>query len=231
MSNTPDRDYELIVKKLLETKLQKEGLANLTAYHLKKYKGKSGQMHEIDVSFEVKVGELELLFLAECKHYSRRVGADDIMAFSFRMQDIGAHKGLIVTTAGFQAGAVTVAKTSRIALVIVAAGRIKNWWNGFMPSLFEFGFAALEVSVSSDGADLELFGRRRIVCNQTWSLTRLSGRDPVPDKDVNGLTFLPSDEENRLDPPADLNPITRLRSSRRKRLDDDDIPRKKDRLV
>jgi hypothetical protein len=39
--------YELMVKRLLATKVRTEGLGQLKAFHLKKYRGKSGQEHEL----------------------------------------------------------------------------------------------------------------------------------------------------------------------------------------
>src|SRR5262245_45531085 len=96
MADASETIYELLVKRLLETRLRRDGLGDLKSFHLGKYTGASGQKHEIDVTFEVSIGNLKLLFLVECKHYTRAV--DDVMAFAFRLRDIGAHKGLIVST-------------------------------------------------------------------------------------------------------------------------------------
>jgi hypothetical protein len=74
--------YELMVKALLTSRLEQTGLAKLKGYHLKKYLGKSGQEHEIDVSFESALSDLRLLILIECKHYARSVGVEDVLAFA-----------------------------------------------------------------------------------------------------------------------------------------------------
>jgi hypothetical protein len=183
--------YELMVKSLLEAKLRRTGLGTFESYHLKKYKGKSGQEHEIDVSFEIKVGDLELLFLAECKKYQRRVGVDDIMAFSYRMKDIGAHKGLLVTTHGFQAGVTTIAKSERIALLVAAKGRIIKTWVGLVARDFTYWISSFLFEVSEDGLDRHLIGQRYISCNQTWEAESLDYY-PLPG---DTLFFLIPEEE------------------------------------
>jgi hypothetical protein len=206
MANDPNQHYELLVQRLLQTKLRQDGLGTLVAFHRKKYKGKSGQNHEIDVSFEVKIGDLNILFCVECKHYTRKVGVDDAMAFAFRLQDIGANKGLIVTTAGFQAGTVTVARASRIALVIVAHGQIVDTWMGFIGQYFDAGLDNLKLYFSASQKELVLFGTRRIVCNETWKFTRLTSADHVTevlDEWDCDITFLPPEQESRLDDTTD----------------------------
>ena len=56
-------DYERLVKSLMNTEF--DGM-DAKAFHLKKYMGKSGQPYEIDISFEVRIGTLELTILVEC---------------------------------------------------------------------------------------------------------------------------------------------------------------------
>ena len=116
MSKDP-KQYEMVVKKLLENKLSLWGLPDPKIYHLKKYRGASGQMYEIDISFEILFGGIQILILVECKCYKKAVGLDDVAEFAYKLRDIGAHKGIIVTTNGFQAGALKIAKREGIALV------------------------------------------------------------------------------------------------------------------
>lgn len=78
---------------------------------------KSGHMHQIDLTVELTVADLDFLILVECKHYNARVKVDDLLTFAQRIDDIGANKGIVVTTVGYQRGALKVAKGHRIALV------------------------------------------------------------------------------------------------------------------
>ena len=48
-----------------------------------------------------------------------RVPVNDVEEFHSKLDDIGAHKGIIVTTVGFQRGAVQTAKARGIALALL----------------------------------------------------------------------------------------------------------------
>jgi hypothetical protein len=69
------------------------------------------------VSAEFKIAGVKILIVIERKQYTRSVGIDDVMVLTSRLDDIGAHKGILVTTMGFQAGAVKMARSRGIALV------------------------------------------------------------------------------------------------------------------
>lgn len=109
--------YEELIKFLLSSQLSNQ-LKDFTVFGSKHYKGKSGHEHQIDVSAEFKAAGTKILILVECKYYSHNVGIDDVMEFATRLEDIGAHKGILVTTIGFQRGAEKIAKSKGIALVI-----------------------------------------------------------------------------------------------------------------
>jgi len=113
------KKYEVLVKDLLAAKLEKE-LPNtdFQVFFDKKYVGKSGHEHQIDVSAELKIAGVRIIILVECKLYSRKIGIDDVMEFATRIDDIAAHKGIIATTVGFQEGAVKLAQSKGIALVV-----------------------------------------------------------------------------------------------------------------
>jgi len=226
MSATPDRGYELLVKRLLLSKLRRDHGGKIQAFHLKKYRGKSGQEHEIDVSFEITMAGLELLFLVECKHYARRVGLDDMMAFSFRLDDISANKGMFVTTVGFQAGAEKVASSARIARILVGTGGAIQSWHGATSQLFEAGMTGFDFALRGDGTDIELRGNTRVVSNQKW---RFAPLDPAfPSLEEDSLTFLRPEDEGRLTPTVGVSPSGEGLSARGegfagRRLDLDDI--------
>lgn len=121
------KKYEILIRDLLSTKLKKEITRdNFSLFSDKKYKGKSGHEHQIDVSAEIKIAGFLILILVECKLYSRSVGIEDVLEFASRLEDIGAHKGIIISTKGFQDGAKKIAKSKGIALAIVSDLGIKN---------------------------------------------------------------------------------------------------------
>jgi len=116
-------EYELIVASFFADKLKSfsstdGSYVHPEVFHRKKYKGLSGHKHEIDLSFELDVAEVKVLIFVECKCYSRKVGVDELLEFVGRLRDTGAHKGILVTTNGFQRGAIEVAKANNVALVV-----------------------------------------------------------------------------------------------------------------
>jgi hypothetical protein len=77
---------------------------------------RSNRKIAVDVSFELDYGGFTVLFLVECKLYTKKVEVGDIEEFRTKIDDIGAHKGLVFSTVGFQSGAVQTAKAYGIGL-------------------------------------------------------------------------------------------------------------------
>jgi len=84
----------------------------------RKFKGRSGQRYIIDLGFEFDKLGVHYLTLIEAKYYKRTIEVGEVLEFWAKLDDIGANKGIIVTTAGFQLGAQKVASANRIALVV-----------------------------------------------------------------------------------------------------------------
>ncbi|CAB3909969.1 hypothetical protein LMG26689_04938 [Achromobacter animicus] len=55
-------------------------------------------------------------YLCECKHWETRVKIETIHAFRTVMEELGAHRGFIVSSSGFQSGAHTAVKNTNTAL-------------------------------------------------------------------------------------------------------------------
>jgi len=108
--------YELMVKEFLESDLHFEGYSK-EVYHRKKYKGKSGLEHEFDIAFEFK-GAINFLVVVECKELKNKATKQQMEIFSSRIKDISAHKGIFVTTNGYDSGSLTIAISEKISLFI-----------------------------------------------------------------------------------------------------------------
>lgn len=65
----------------------------------------------------------EIVVLAECKHQRRPVERDEILVLEGKLRDVGAHKGMLFSTSGFQRGAIQVAASRRIATVTFLDGK------------------------------------------------------------------------------------------------------------
>jgi hypothetical protein len=95
-------------------------LVGVELHHQRVYTGRvSGRTIKVDVSFNYNVAGADLLFLVECKCYASHVPVDAVEEFHSKIDDIGAHKGIMVTTVGYQEGAIKVAKGRGIALALL----------------------------------------------------------------------------------------------------------------
>ena len=107
-------DYEKLVAATIRD-LKLAGVKEV--YHQKEFVGKrSGRTIKIDVSFELELHAFTVLCLVECKWYNHKVDVSEVEEFRTKMDDIGAHKGLMFTTEGFQDGAIKVARAYGISL-------------------------------------------------------------------------------------------------------------------
>ena len=114
------QEYELFVKTFYERLLSETDGPDLTLHHRKKFRGLSGQNYEFDLAYERLLGgEIRILVLFECKAYSKKVKINDILEFSEKVKDIHAHKGILVTTKGYERGAYVVAKANQIGLAVL----------------------------------------------------------------------------------------------------------------
>ena len=112
---TPE-EYEIFVSNLVNTLSANDLIVAPGIEYLKKFTGKTGEIYEIDLSYKFRIAKADYLTLIECKHWNHRVGRQVINYFKSVVDDIGAHKGIVVTTVGFQEGAIGFAKKCGIAL-------------------------------------------------------------------------------------------------------------------
>ncbi len=99
--------------------------SNVTVCHLERIIGSGGE-YEIDAVAKVCIfGEAEITVLVECKRYSRPVERKVILELHSKINDSGAHKGMIFSTSGFQEGALEYASTHGIATITFLDGKAK----------------------------------------------------------------------------------------------------------
>ncbi|KAA0986051.1 restriction endonuclease [Pseudomonas sp. ANT_J28] len=66
---------------------------------------------------------MDFLVLVECKHYKSAIKRETLQILHDRMRSIGAQKGALFTTSGFQSGALEYAKKHGIATVKIVDGK------------------------------------------------------------------------------------------------------------
>jgi hypothetical protein len=114
MTSAPE-EYERFVSQVVSS------LVGVDVLERRTYVGRiSGRNIKVDVSFVLHVaGGADLLVLVECKHYKHKVPVDDVEEFHSKIDDIGAQKGILITTVGFQSGALKAANGRHIALALL----------------------------------------------------------------------------------------------------------------
>ena len=103
--------------------MRKARSSGSSAEHLGVVQGGGGE-YKIDVLVKLCVFRGALVIaLVECKHQTRPVEREDVMVLEAKLRDVGAHKGMLFSTSGFQSGALKYADARGIATVTVVAGK------------------------------------------------------------------------------------------------------------
>ena len=100
---------------------------------------------DIDVYAADSTREPRLLILCECKHWNSRVPQTVIHAFRTVVHESGAHVGYIVSSAGFQQGAIESAEGTNVHLVT---------WEQFQQAFYERWFDAMESKLKIVGSEV-----------------------------------------------------------------------------
>jgi restriction system protein len=113
---TPEQ-FELSVKRILEA--SSFGLSEFRATHREIVAGIDGA-YEIDITARFQALGVDFLVLAECKHHRRPIKRETVQVLHSRLHSVGAQKGILFSTCGFQKGALQFAAKHGIALVRIA---------------------------------------------------------------------------------------------------------------
>ena len=121
-SPTPE-EFELAVVGWLRASAQSLGTS--TTSHLQRLAGPGGD-YEFDAVVEMTLlGGARLVTLVECKRWSRPVDRDTLLTLWAKLQDVAAHKAMVVATCGFQSGAIAFAQSRGIATVTFVDGEFR----------------------------------------------------------------------------------------------------------
>jgi restriction system protein len=113
-------DFEKTVKEIL--KASAHGLDEFNAIHREQIKGLDGS-YEIDVTARFRALGADFLVLVECKHHKNPIKREMVQVLHNRVQSVGAQKGMLFSTCGFQKGAIEYAEAHGIALVRIVNGK------------------------------------------------------------------------------------------------------------
>lgn len=76
--------------------------------------------HDVDVLVEFESAGVGVTWIVECKAWKRPVGKDRVLVLAGVVEDVGADRGLIVSEAGYQAGAIRAAEHTNLTLTSLA---------------------------------------------------------------------------------------------------------------
>jgi hypothetical protein len=110
------REYELIVKAIYDALMREHQLAQWEVRHNVKVQGTVGK-HQIDVYCTFRIAEQVQQIVIQVKREKKPAEQADLLAFKGVLDDIpGQPRGIFVTHAGYQAGALNYAKRWDITL-------------------------------------------------------------------------------------------------------------------
>ncbi|GAB3803050.1 hypothetical protein GCM10028819_32350 [Spirosoma humi] len=87
----------------------------------------SGIQRQIDVTIRGFINSIEILYLIQCKDYTRKADIIKVGEFSSVIEDVGATKGFLICSAGFANSIRRYAKSKRIDLYTVQDINHPKW--------------------------------------------------------------------------------------------------------
>jgi hypothetical protein len=87
-----------------------------------KVEGPDG-IYDFDATVRYQLAGMSFLVLVEAKRHKNPIKRELVQVLHQKVQSVGAHKGVMISTAPYQIGAVKFAKAHGIALVTVTEGR------------------------------------------------------------------------------------------------------------
>ena len=124
-------EFEREVMTLLEMSL--EPPAQPSIRHRELLDGSDGT-YEIDLTVRFNVLGVDFLVVVECKHHKNTIKRETVQILHDRIRSIGAQKGILFSTSGFQRGAIEYASKHGIALIMFIEGKSTYFTKSFGPS-------------------------------------------------------------------------------------------------
>ena len=119
-------EFEVFCMETLKAYAERENLQNFSIKHDQKIESDDGT-YQIDVIAEYTALGAKNVILIECKKHSNSVKRDVVTNLHAKLQSLGANKGIIISTVGFQRGAVQYAEKHGIALWQICDNYIKHY--------------------------------------------------------------------------------------------------------
>ncbi len=124
------KEYELFVRKYFQEQLNQSFGENIPVLHQRDLIAPDGSEYNIDLHYTFNIENFEYLTIIECKHWNTSISRDLVLTLDSKRNSLKAHKAIMVTSKGFQSGAITFAKNNSIGLIkITQNGDIEIYSN------------------------------------------------------------------------------------------------------
>lgn len=129
-------EFEKLCLEILKGYAEAENLSNFSIQHNVSIPADDGT-YQIDVYAKFVAMGVEFTVITECKRYSYPVLREKVAVLADKVKSLGAHKGIMISTCGFQSGAYEYAKKHGIALLQVIDGNVRHILNAANPETEE----------------------------------------------------------------------------------------------
>lgn len=136
VANITPTEFEKYCLEVLKGYAEAENLKDFSIEHDVKIQSSDGT-YQIDVYAKFTALGVEFTVLAECKRYSSPVPREKVVILADKVRSLGAQKGILISTAGFQSGAYEYAKAHGIALLQILDKRVMHIQNAYRPDTNE----------------------------------------------------------------------------------------------
>jgi len=116
VSRISPMEFEIFCFDVIKAYAEADGLKNFSIVHDKKIKTHDGE-YQIDIYAEFTAVLVTFKIIFECKRYSRSVEREKIVILADKIRSLGINKGVLISTSGFQSGAIEYAKAHGIGLL------------------------------------------------------------------------------------------------------------------
>lgn len=132
VANISPTEFEKLCLEILNSYAETENLSEFSIQHNVHIPTHDGT-YQIDVYASFVAMGVEFKVIVECKRYSNPVSREKVAVLNDKVRSLGAHKGIIISTCGFQSGAYEYAKKHGIALLQIIDKNVIHIMNAAIP--------------------------------------------------------------------------------------------------
>lgn len=136
-------EFEKYCLEILNAYAEAEELKDFSILHNQKIQTHDGE-YQIDIIAEFVALSVGFRVIVECKRYTRPVEREKIVILAEKIRSLGAHKGILISTSGFQSGATEYARQHGIALLQIFDKQVMHIQNSINPQIEQLNLMLME---------------------------------------------------------------------------------------